>query len=116
MNAKWQKALQKQALQKIEAAAARLQGGDVVDLAQAKSDVRQGLFQLAIDDVWEFFGAGLMSAEIAEQILQDLEHKQLEERLKELLRQSDAHFANLNRTRLAAHRAARGVRKVRGAK
>jgi hypothetical protein len=93
-------------LGKIVAAVARAQGGNIVDLAQIESDVRIAILQRAIEEVWEYFGAGLIPAELAEQALQAFESKLLEEFIQQPI------FTREQHARLAAHRAARGMRKV----
>lgn len=102
-------------LQKIVAAVAREQGGGVVDLAQIESDVRIAILQRAIEETWEFFGAGLIPAETGEQMLQHLERK-LDEEVIQRLNLDPPEDRALHAARLAEHRAARGVRKARGAK
>ena len=113
-------------MQKLVAAVARTQGGKFVDLPQIESDVRITVCQRAIDEVWELFDAietalgegelsqdeGATFTELMERTLRLLESKLDEEVFRRLFFNSDRD----RHTRLAAHRAARGVRKVRGAK
>jgi len=100
-------------LQKMEAAAGREQGGDVVDLVRAKRDTRVAILHLAIEEVWRAFGAGV-DADIAEKALQYLEAKLDEEVAWRLCHPLS--IAEMRAAQPAAHRAARGVKKVRGAK
>jgi hypothetical protein len=115
MNAKWQKALQKQAMQKLETAFARAQGDGVVDLARAKSDTRIAILHFAIEEVWDAFAAGV-DADIAEKALQHLEARLNSEVFWSLTHSLPIADRRADEERHAAHRAARGVRKVRGAK
>lgn len=97
-------------LKKITAAIARAQDGNVVDLARIESDARTAVLQWAIERVWQAFGAELIEADAAEQMLRRLEEKVF----VELLRPPS--IAECRAAQPAAHRAARGVKKVRGAK
>jgi hypothetical protein len=97
-------------LQKIVAAVAREQGNNIVDLAQIESDVRIAILQRMIEKVWQAFGAGLIEADPAEQMLRSFEDKLFVEMIER-----PPPVAEQNKWR-SAHRAARGVRKVRGAK
>ena len=97
-------------LKKMVAAVARKQDSNVVDLAQIESDVRFGIVEQAIDGARELQqainagceGADLIPADLIERILQALERAWRKEHARD--------------PRRAAHRAARGVRKIRGAK
>jgi len=102
-------------LQKLVAVAAREQGGDVVDLDRAERDVRIAVCQVAIEEVWEAFGAGLIEADPAEEMLRNLEYRLFCEAVfgRPSIQPS---IAEMRAAQPAAHRAARGVRKVRGAK
>jgi hypothetical protein len=111
MNDKWQKIRLQKILQKIVAAVAREQGGNVVDLAQVKRNTRIVILRLAIEEVWQAFDAGLIEADPAEEMLRYLEAKLSDEMI--FRRPS---IAELRAMQPAAHRAARGVRKIRGAK
>jgi hypothetical protein len=97
-------------VRELVAAVARAQAGDVVDLSQIESKVRMDVLQRAIEEVWEMVDAGF-PAERAEQALQLLKGKLIEEIIERPL-----FTAREENARLAMHRAARGVRKVRGAK
>jgi hypothetical protein len=103
-------------LQKIVAAVAREQGGNVVDLAQIEADVRIAIAQNAIDEVWELFGAGIIPAELGEEMLRHLENKLNIWIFQKLTTSLPPEDRALQAARLAGHRAARGVKKVRGAK
>jgi uncharacterized protein with ATP-grasp and redox domains len=103
-------------LRKIAAAVAREQGGNVVDLAQIEADVRISIAQNAIDEVWELFGAGIIPAELGEEMLRLLENKLNIWIFQKLTTSLPPEDRALQAARLAEHRAARGVRKVRGAK
>jgi hypothetical protein len=102
-------------LRKIVAAVAREQGGNVVHLADVETDVRGAIMLNAIDAVWELFGAGLIEADLAEEMLQHIERKLDDEFVQRTIFGTAAERAERH-AQLAAHRAARGVRKVRGAK
>ena len=102
-------------LQKMEAAAGREQGGDVVDLVRAKRDTRIAILHLAIEEVWDAFAAGL-EADLAEQMLRELEDRLNSEVLWSLMHSLPIADRRADEERHAAHRAARGVRKIRGAK
>jgi hypothetical protein len=104
MNDKWKKAQARQLLQKMVTAVAREQGG-VVDLDKVKRDIRIAFLLNGID------GAGLIEADKAEEILRDLEGKLVVETMF-----SQPTIAEMRAAQPAEHRAARGVRKVRGAK
>jgi hypothetical protein len=117
MDDKFQKIRLQKIIQRLITAVARKQGGDVVDLTQAKSYVHIAILQLAIEEVWEYFGAGLIEADPAEQMLRSLEDKSdqlVGEAICRLYRPPS--IAEMRAAQPAAHRAARGVRKVRGAK
>ena len=100
-------------LQKLEAACARGQDGDVVDFTRAKHDARLLLLHLTIEEVWQGFAAGV-DADIAEKALQHLEAKLNEEVAWRICHPLS--IAEMRAAQPAAHRAARGVRKIRGAK
>jgi hypothetical protein len=100
-------------LKKIVAAVAREQGGNLVDLAQIECDVRVAILLGAIDEVWvglERCDFDPTLVEIADRLLPRLEHTLLEEIIQQPISTREQH------ARLAAHRAARNVKKVRGAK
>jgi hypothetical protein len=100
----------------IVAAVAREQGDDVVDLTQIEADVRIAITQKAIDEVWELFGAGLIPAELGEEMLQHLEDKLNDWIFQKLTTSFPPEDRALRAAHLAAHRAARGVRKSAGRK
>jgi hypothetical protein len=102
-------------LKKIIAAVARERGGNVVDLVKIEGDVRIAILQRAIEEIWEGLDRydldpGLV--EIADRLLPDLECALHEEIISRLI----AGNPREEHARLAEHRAARGIRKVRGAK
>jgi hypothetical protein len=101
-------------VRKLVAAVAHAQGNKVVDLAQIENGVRIAILERAIEEIWQAFDAGL-PAEIAEPALQALEQTQ-DEALIEALGLGPRSIAELRAAQPAEHRAARGVRKVRGAK
>jgi hypothetical protein len=102
-------------LKKIVAAVARERSGKVIDLVQIEGDVRIAILQRAIEQIWEDLDRydldpGLV--EIADRLLPDLERMLHEEIISRLI----AGDPREEHARLARHCAARGVRKVRGAK
>jgi len=113
MNTNLQKALQKQALQKLEAVCAGMQEGDFVDLAKAKHDARITILHCMIGKVWQAFALGV-DADIAEKALQSLEAKLNEEAAWRIFHPLS--IAEMRAAQPAEHRAARGVKKVKGAK
>lgn len=112
-------------MRKLVAAVARAQGGDVVDLPQIERDVRIAVPLALIDYLWERLAVALAALEdagkdpakilrLTEAALQSLESELDAAIISKLLRPPS--IAEMQNAQPAEHRAARGVRKVRGAK